>query len=55
MTRQIKPCEVCWEEEEKYTPAILIGLVGHGYTEVASCLRHVVEMNWYVPYVEINE
>ena len=55
MTRKIMRCEICWEDSDVYTEAILIGLIGHGYSEAAVCEDHVPAMLWHVPYVEYDD
>ena len=55
MTRKLMRCEVCWEDNEMYREAILIGLVGHGNSELAVCEEHFGSGWWYVPYVEYDE
>jgi hypothetical protein len=55
MASQILRCEVCWDDDEVYTPAFIIGLVGYGNSEGAVCRKHLDAMRWFVPTVEVAE
>ena len=52
---KVMRCEICWEDDEVYTEAMVIGLIGYGYSELASCKKHVSDVNWHVGFVEYED